>query len=60
MAKGTILVVEDHSDARKLLCTMLKSLGFEVLDFPGGKECLAGIKGKKFVLAMLDIMMPAS
>jgi CheY-like chemotaxis protein len=56
--KPTILVVEDDDDSRKLLNTMLSSLGYNVLSFAGGAAALEGIKGKKLNLAMLDIMMP--
>lgn len=56
--KPTILVVEDDDDSRKLLNTMLTSLGYTVYSYPGGAEALADIKGKKLNLAMLDIMMP--
>ena len=56
--KPTILVVEDDDDSRKLLNTMLSSLGYNVLSFSGGAAALEGIQGKKLNLAMLDIMMP--
>jgi CheY-like chemotaxis protein len=56
--KPTILVVEDDDDSRKLLNTMLTSLGYNVLSFAGGAAALEGIKGQKLNLAMLDIMMP--
>ena len=58
MGKGTILVVEDQADARKLLCTILKSLGYETLDFGSGHEALKGLAGKAITLCMLDVMMP--
>lgn len=58
MSKGLILVVEDQADARKLLCTILKSLGFTTLDFGSGREALIGVTGKNIALCMLDVMMP--
>jgi two-component system OmpR family response regulator len=54
----TILVVEDDADSRHALCTILESLGYKHLSFASGKAALLGIKGKKFDLALLDIMMP--
>lgn len=56
--KKMILVVEDDPDSRSALCTMLESLGFAHTAFSGAKEALAGMKGKRFDLALLDIMMP--
>ncbi len=56
--KPAILVVEDDDDSRKLLATMLTSLGYEVFAFGRGADALESIKGKKLNLAMLDIMMP--
>ena len=58
MAKKVILVVEDDADTRGALCTMLETLGYDPLEFSGGKEALAGVKGKKIDLALFDIMMP--
>ena len=56
--KKTILVVEDDSDTRAAICTMLETLGFKHVSFPSAKEALNGIKGLKLDLALLDIMMP--
>ena len=56
--KPIILVVEDDDDSRKLLCTMLNSLGYDPLSFARGKDAVEGAKGKKLSLALLDIMMP--
>lgn len=53
-----ILVVEDDSDARLLLCMMLTSLGYKPIDFASGDEALAQAKDLNVRLAMLDIMMP--
>jgi len=57
-AKKTILVVEDDSDTRQAICTMLEALGFEFIAFPGSKEALQQLGGRKVDLALLDIMMP--
>jgi CheY-like chemotaxis protein len=56
--KPLILVVEDDPDSRTAICTILESLGFEPIAFGLAREALAGIGGKKFDVALLDIMMP--
>ncbi|MCB9029507.1 MAG: response regulator [Deltaproteobacteria bacterium] len=53
-----ILVVDDDDDGRLLLCKMLERLGHTSEDFPSGEAALAGVAGKKFDIALLDIMMP--
>jgi len=58
MQKRVILVVEDDSDSRAALCTMLEALGYSHISFSGGKDALAGVKGQSIDLALLDIMMP--
>lgn len=57
MAK-TILVVEDDQDSRNTIQAILESMGYTALCFPLGREALAGIKGHKLDLALLDVMMP--
>jgi len=57
-ARKTVLVVEDDTDSRLTLCTMLEALGFQHASFASAKEALKGIQGKKFDVALLDIMMP--
>ncbi|MCB0330343.1 MAG: response regulator [Bdellovibrionales bacterium] len=56
--KSVILVVEDDDDSRAALCAILEALGYEFLAFGSGTEAVAGVKGKKIDLALLDIMMP--
>lgn len=56
--KKMILVVEDDTDSRQALCTIIEGLGYASLSFPSGKEALAGIQGQKLDLALIDIMMP--
>ena len=56
--KRLILVVEDDTDSRMAICTILESLGFNHISFPNAQEALDGIKGVKLDLALLDIMMP--
>lgn len=56
--KKSILVVEDDLDTRTSICTMLEALGYLPTAYASGKECLTGVNGKKFDLALFDIMMP--
>ena len=56
--KKLILVVEDDSDSRMAICTILESLGYDHISFSGGQEALDGIQDAKIDLALLDIMMP--
>ncbi len=58
MSNKVILVVEDDNDSRSAICTMLEALGYTPVGYSGGKEALAGAKGKRIDLALLDIMMP--
>lgn len=59
MAPGKmILIVEDDPDGREVLVRIVEGLGYSVIAFGSGKECLEGIKGKHIDLALLDIMMP--
>ena len=53
-----ILIVEDDTDCRNAVSTMVDSLGYTPLAFASANEALEGIKGKKIGLALLDIMMP--
>lgn len=56
--KYLILVVEDDTDSRMAICTILEALGFDHISFSSGADALEGIKGQKIDLALLDIMMP--
>jgi CheY-like chemotaxis protein len=57
-SKKLILVVEDDPDARGAICTILEGLGLAHLSFGSGAEALAGVKGQKLDMALLDVMMP--
>ena len=56
--KKVVLVVEDDTDSRDAICTMLDGLGFSPLGFGSAAAALAGIGGKQIDIALLDIMMP--
>jgi two-component system cell cycle sensor histidine kinase/response regulator CckA len=57
---GTVLVVEDQAEVRRLTCTVLRGLGFEVLEASDGMEAMlvsADYK-KKIRLLVTDVIMP--
>jgi PAS domain S-box-containing protein len=57
---GTVLVVEDQDIVRRLTCTVLRGLGFEVLEASDGMEAMlvsADYK-KKIKLLVTDVIMP--
>jgi len=62
MLKGreTILLVEDEESVRKMALTMLKNLGYKVIEARDGEEAmmLADRHGGRIDLLMTDIVMP--
>lgn len=54
-----ILIVDDNEDNRYTLQMLLETDGHErIASVSGGKEALSLIKGQKFSLVLLDMMMP--
>ncbi|PEM06964.1 response regulator transcription factor [Bacillus wiedmannii] len=58
MSKGTILIVDDEKEIRKLITIYLKNEGYEVLQAGDGEEGLEIVKRRDVHLIVLDIMMP--
>ncbi|MEC3458847.1 response regulator transcription factor, partial [Bacillus thuringiensis] len=58
MSKGTILIVDDEKEIRKLITIYLKNEGYEVLQAGDGEEGLEIVKKRDVHLIVLDIMMP--
>ncbi|PEO40614.1 response regulator transcription factor [Bacillus wiedmannii] len=58
MSKGTILIVDDEKEIRKLITIYLKNEGYEVLQAGDGEEGLEIVKKRDVYLIVLDIMMP--
>ncbi len=56
--KHKILVAEDETNLRKLVCDYLTKAGFEVIGAKDGEEALAYFYKETFSLIVLDIMMP--
>lgn len=56
--KGSILVVEDESIARKNICRVLTEEGYNVLEAADGAEAIDTIQLNDFDLVLTDIKMP--
>ena len=57
-APGSILVVDDTDDIRRLLSIHLKMMGHTITEARDGREALQLIYDQPFDLILLDIMMP--
>lgn len=53
-----ILIIEDHSDMRELLCWQIELMGFMPITAKQGKEGVDKALSEKPELIILDIMMP--
>jgi CheY-like chemotaxis protein len=55
----TVLVVEDDRDCRDMLCTWLRSNGYEAVPAGDGRQALERLEERADVdLILLDLMMP--
>jgi signal transduction histidine kinase/DNA-binding response OmpR family regulator len=55
---GSILVVEDDTGTRSLMCRMLRAEGWHVEEAGNGREALACLGRQAPALILLDLMMP--
>jgi len=55
---GTILVVDDEPQIRRVLSTMLTSQGYPVIEARSGEEALEKIRSERIDLILLDVNMP--
>ena len=53
-----VMIVDDDSNIRKLVCALLKKNGFEVCAANDGREALRVIVDENPDLAIIDLMMP--
>jgi len=53
-----ILIVDDETDIRLVIRTLLNAAGYEVEDAQDGEAALQKLSSKHFDLMVLDIMMP--
>lgn len=57
MAKDLVLVVDDDQAVRTMLCKIMKSNDFEVVQAESGEEALKAVAEQDFDLMLLDINM---
>lgn len=55
---GRVLVIEDHPANRKLMASLLRTVGHEVLTAGNGEEGLEIARRNSFDLILCDIRMP--
>jgi CheY-like chemotaxis protein len=57
---GTVLVVEDQEEVRRLTCILLREIGFEILAAADANEALMIMEqhGSRIRLLLTDIIMP--
>jgi CheY-like chemotaxis protein len=53
-----ILIVDDEEDVRKLLVTIFKEAGYDVISGVNGQEAVDKARSEKPDLIFLDILMP--
>jgi two-component system, cell cycle response regulator DivK len=53
-----ILVAEDRPSSRELICTVLDSAGYEILQAVDGEDALEKALGNAVDLIILDLQMP--
>ena len=58
--RGTVLVVEDQADVRRVTCGILRNLGLDVLEAPSGEAALAITESepRDIDLMLTDVIMP--
>jgi two-component system chemotaxis response regulator CheY len=57
MAK-TVMIVDDSSSLRQVVCIVLKGAGYEVLEAADGDDAVAQLDGRKVDLIISDVNMP--
>lgn len=56
---GTVLVVDDEEDARKLLAHLLERRGYRAILADGGPSAIEALRTAAVDVILLDVMMPA-
>jgi len=56
--KGTLLIVDDQADIRKLIRMTLEFEGYTLIEAQDGAEALRMANSSKPALMLLDVMMP--
>ncbi|MGA2697799.1 MAG: response regulator, partial [Terriglobales bacterium] len=59
-SKQTILVVEDEESLLKSTCSLLRAVGYEVLEALGGSEALriSQVRNRDIQVVLTDVVMP--
>ena len=57
---GTVLVVDDEATVRNVTARMLRTIGFDVIEVPNGREAVAALEADRdgFAAVLLDLTMP--
>ena len=58
--KKTVMVVDDESDIRSTVKTVLEKNGYEVITAVDGDDCLRKLEKTKPDMILMDIMMPGT
>src|SRR5260370_12325265 len=58
MNSGTILVVDDDSQIRRVMRTTLSSQGYTIVEARNGEEALKKVRTERLDLIILDLNMP--
>ena len=58
MSAARILLIEDHTDVRESVATLLRSAGYEVVSASDGREGLALAQNERPDLLLTDLMLP--
>lgn len=58
MTKGTVLIVEDKDEFRKIYGDRLRFSGYDVLDAADGNQALEVLRSKRVDIVVTDINMP--
>jgi two-component system cell cycle sensor histidine kinase/response regulator CckA len=53
-----ILIVDDNNDDRRMLCSVLKAHGHEVVEAGNGREALQAASGHRLDMIISDVLMP--
>lgn len=54
----TILIVDDSTSLRQVVCIALRGAGYDVIEAQDGKDALSKLDGRKIHLIISDVNMP--
>lgn len=58
MLNRRILIVEDHEDSRRILCDLLASRGYDLVEAEDGEQALAMAEERRPALILMDVQIP--